>query len=330
MKRLVSGIKPTGDITLGNYIGAIKQFIELQDEYEMFIFIADLHAITTPQDKLALRKSIKNLTALYLACGLNPDKVNIFMQSEIPAHPMLGYVMECTGHVGEYERMTQYKDKRQKQESNISLGMLTYPALMAADILLYDAEFVPVGADQQQHLEMTRDLATRFNNRHGETFVIPQALIPKKGAKIMDLQYPEKKMSKSSDTEKGYILLLDDVNRIKNKIKSAITDSDTSVRYDKENKPGVSNLMTIYSSITNLEYDEIEAKYKDMGYKEFKEDLANIVGDFVSDIQAKHKEIINSNLIDEVLDKGYERASKIAMKKVYKVYNKLGLGRKRK
>ncbi len=330
MKRLVSGIKPTGSLTLGNYIGALRQFVKLQDELEdteFFIFIADLHAITTPQEKQALKKSIKSIAALYIACGLDPNKVNLFVQSEVVEHAVLGYIMESTAYVGEMERMTQYKDKKQKQTEGIRTSLLTYPALMAADILLYDANIVPIGDDQKQHLELTRNLAQRFNNMYGDTFVVPEGFFPKTGARIKSLTEPDKKMDKSADNQKAYILLLDDLNQVKNKIRSAVTDSDTSIKYDLKNKAGVSNLVQIYASLTDLSIKDIENKYKDSNYKAFKEDLAEIVADTLKPIQEKYQEIINSPYLDEVLDQGRQRASEIARKKMFKVYKRIGLGR---
>lgn len=333
MKRLVSGIKPTGQLTLGNYIGAIKQFVALQDELEdtkMFIFIADLHAITTPQDRQELKKNIKSIAALYMACGLDPEKVNLFVQSEVPEHAQLGYVMESTAYIGEMERMTQYKDKKVKQTEGIRTSLLTYPALMAADILLYDADIVPIGDDQKQHLELTRNLAQRFNHLYGDTFVVPEGFFPKTGARIKSLTEPTKKMDKSSENPKSYILLLDDLNRIKNKIKSAVTDSDGEIKFDVENKPGISNLLTIYASLTNRTIKDVETQYANSNYQTFKEDLATIVVDAIRPIQEKYQEIINSKALDEALDKGRDEASYIARRKLSKVYRKLGLERKRK
>lgn len=330
MKRLVSGIKPTGQLTLGNYIGALRQFVKLQDELEdteFFIFIADLHAITTPQEKLALRKNIKSIAALYIACGLDPEKVNLFVQSEVLEHATLGYIMESTSYIGEMERMTQYKDKKGKQTEGIRTSLLTYPALMAADILLYDADIVPIGDDQKQHLELTRHLAQRFNNLYGDTFVVPVGFFPKTGARIKSLTEPLKKMDKSSENQKAYILLLDDLNQVKNKIRSAVTDSDSNIKFDEKNKPGISNLLTIYSSLTDLSIKDLEKKYEDSNYKIFKEDLANIVADTLEPIQEKYNEIISSPYLDEVLNKGRDQASLIARKKIYKVYKRIGLGR---
>ena len=333
MTRLLSGIKPTGDLTLGNYIGAIKQFVNLQDELEdteLFIFIADLHAITTPQDRVSLRKNIKNIAALYIACGLDPEKVNIFIQSEVSEHAELAYIMESTLYVGEMERMIQYKEKKGSDEEAIRTSLLTYPALMAADILLYDANYVPIGEDQKQHLELTKTAANRFNYLYGNTFTIPEGIIPKLGARIMGLQNPDNKMSKSADKSvKDYILLIDDLNQVRNKIKSAITDSDNLVKFDKENKPGISNLLTIYSALTNKSIKDLEEKYKNSNYGTFKSELAEVVVVELKQIQDKYNEIINSTELDNILDKGRDNAKKIASKKLAKVYQKVGLGRKR-
>ena len=332
MKRLVSGIKPTGDLTLGNYIGALKQFVNLQNELEdteFFIFIADLHAITTPQKKAELRKNIKNIAALYIACGLDPKKVNLFIQSEVSEHAELGYIMESTLYIGEMERMIQFKEKRAKETEGIRTSLLTYPALMAADILLYDATIVPVGEDQVQHLEITKTAATRFNFLYGDTFIVPESFTPKTGARIMGLQTPTSKMSKSDTASvKDYILLLDDLNQIKNKIKSAITDSDNEVRFDKENKPGISNLLTIYSALTNISIKDLESKYDGSNYGTFKNDLAEVVYNEIKPIQEKYNEIIKSKELDTILDEGRDNAKRIARRKLSKVYDRIGLGRK--
>lgn len=331
MKRLVSGIQPTGKLTLGNYLGALKQFVHLQDELtdtEFFIFIADLHALTAPQDKIELRKNIKSVAALYLACGLDPKKVNLFIQSEISAHAELSFVMESTAYIGEMERMTQFKDKRVKQTEGIRTSLLTYPALMAADILLYDANLVPIGDDQKQHLELTRLLANRFNQAYGDTFQVPEGYYSKTGSRIMSLTEPNKKMSKSDENPKSYILLLDDLNQVRNKIKSAVTDSDTKIKYDKKNKPGISNLLTIYSSLTNTSIKEIELKYENKTYKDFKEDLAEIVVETLKPIQEKYHEFMNSKILNDILTEGANNARLIANKKIKQVYNRLGILRK--
>lgn len=334
MKRLVSGIKPTGDITLGNYIGALKQFVLLQDEltdHEFFIFIADLHAITTPQVKKELRENIKKIAALYIATGLDPKRVNLFIQSEVKEHLELSYIMESTLYIGEMERMIQFREKRANNENAIRTSLLTYPALMAADILLYDADIVPVGEDQVQHLELTRTAANRFNTLYNNTFTVPKAFIPKTGKRIMGLQDPTSKMSKSdTSSPKDYILLLDDLNVIKNKIKSAVTDSDNAVKFDEEKKPGISNLLTIYSSLSNISIQDLETKYEGSSYGVFKGDLAELVVQVIEPIQAKYLEIYNSKELDEILDIGRDRASLLASRKISKVYEKIGLGRKRK
>jgi len=329
-KRLVSGIKPTGQLTLGNYIGALKQFVKLQDEMEnteLFIFIADLHAITTPIDRQELKKNIRSIAAIYLACGLDPEKVNLFIQSEVNEHAVLGYIMESTAYIGEMERMTQYKDKKQKQTEGIRTSLMTYPALMAADILMYDADIVPIGDDQKQHLELTRNLATRFNNLYGDTFVVPEGFFPETGARIMSLTDPTKKMDKSNENHKSYILLLDDLASVRNKIKSAVTDSDTAIKYDVKKKPGISNLLTIYSSLTNEPVKEIEQMYKDKSYAVFKADLAEIVADALRPIQQRYFEYINNPKLDEILDQGAQRARLIASRKIEKVFKRLGMGR---
>lgn len=329
--RLISGIQPSGTITLGNYLGAIKNFVKLQEELvdtDILVFIADLHAITVSQDKQALRKNIKSLAAIYLACGLDPNKVHIFIQSEVPAHNQLGWVMECNSYIGELERMTQFKDKKVKQVAGVSAGLLTYPSLMAADILLYDANLVPVGVDQKQHLELTRNLAERFNTKYGETFVVPEPYIAKTGAKIMSLVDPEKKMSKSDENPKAYISLLDDINVIKNKIKSAVTDLDATVKYDPENKPGISNLLTIYQAITGMEMRDIEEMFKDSNYQTFKEKVAEVVIGEIAPIQQKYNEYLNSKELDEILNNGRDAALRVGFKKISKVYQKIGLGRK--
>lgn len=334
MKRLVSGIKPTGELTLGNYIGAIKQFVKLQNELtdtEFFIFVADLHAITTPQEKQKLKARIKDIAAFYVACGLDPERVHLFVQSEVIEHALLGYIMESTAYIGEMERMIQFKEKKRTQTEGVRTSLLTYPALMAADILLYDASIVPVGEDQNQHLELTRVLAERFNTQYGDTFVVPEGYITKVGAKIKDLQEPTKKMSKSEGlSEKSYILLQDSPNQIRNKIRSAVTDSDKSIRFDEKNKPGISNLLTIYSAITDMSIKDIEKKYEhETSYQGFKEDLGELLATHIESIQLKYKSLIQSNELDQILDKGRDYASMMAKRKMAKVMARMGLTRKK-
>lgn len=334
-KRMISGIQSSGTITLGNYIGAIQNFIRLQDEYELFVFIADLHSITTPQDRKELQHNIRSLAALYLACGLDPERVTIFVQSEVPQHTQLGWILECSTYMGELERMTQFKDKSRSQaektaNTSIGVGLFTYPALMAADILLYDAAFVPVGEDQKQHLELTRNLAQRFNNKYSETFIVPEPVIPKTGARIMSLTEPTRKMSKSDPNQRSFISMLDPLKTIEKKIKSAVTDSDGVMAYDPENKPGLSNLLTIYSVLTNREIDDIVADYTGRGYGEFKADLAQIVVETIAPIQERYHEIYASTTLDDILDAGALKAQRLASRKLEKVNKKIGLGRRRK
>lgn len=332
MKTIVSGIQPSGKMTLGNYLGAIKNFVALQDsseEQDFLVFVADLHAITVPQDPKALRNNIRSLVAVYLACGLDPKKVSLFIQSEVHEHAELGYLLQTITYIGELERMTQYKDKMVKQVSGVSSALLTYPVLMAADILLYNADAVPVGEDQKQHLEITRDLAQRFNSRYSETFKLPEPLIPKNGAaKIMSLQEPTKKMSKSDPIDKACIFLLDEPNVIRKKIASAVTDSDGIIKYDPINKPGISNLLTILSVASNKDIKVLEEEYQGRGYGEFKKDVAEAVVNMLEPIQKRYNELLNSDEIDRVLDEGREKASILARKMVSKVKRKMGLGRK--
>lgn len=325
-KRMLSGIKPTGRLTLGNYIGAIKQFISYQDEYEMYIFIADLHALTLPIDAKELRQNTKDLISIYLACGLDPDKVVLFKQSDVHEHAELGYIMACNSNMGELSRMTQYKDKSAKisEKESIPTGLFIYPSLMAADILLYDPDFVPVGVDQKQHVELTRDLAIRFNARYSDTFKIPQPLTSKQGAKIFSLSSPDKKMSKS-ESDKGTIYLLDDLNVTRKKIMSAVTDLGHEIKYDPVNKAGISNLLTIASSLSGKSIEELEKEYNGLGYGDFKKEVADIVCNFLKDLQTKVATIQASKIIDDVLLEGATKATYVARKKLSKVYRKVGL-----
>ncbi len=326
MKRILTGLQPTGVITLGNYIGAIKQMVELQEEYESYIFIADLHSITVPQERETLRKNIKSLLALYLACGIDKDKNIIFIQSENEYHTNISWLLECNTYFGELSRMTQFKDKSSKNK-NFSTGLFTYPVLMASDILAYDIDYVPVGIDQKQHVELTRDIAIRFNNKYGETFKIPEPLIKSSGTKIMDLVNPTKKMSKSSDNPKGVIRLLDDIDLVRKKIMSATTDSETSIRYDVINKPGISNLINIYSVLTGKSIDEIEKEFVNQNYGIFKKEVANVVCDEVKKIQDRYNEIINSEELEVILDDGIEKTRKQARGKYELMKERIGLGR---
>ncbi|UJS28572.1 tryptophan--tRNA ligase [Macrococcoides canis] len=330
METLFSGIQPSGVPTIGNYIGALKQFTEIQDQYDCYFCIVDQHAITVPQDKAALRKNIRSLAALYLASGLDPEKVTLFIQSEVPAHAQAGWMLTTISTIGELERMTQYKDKAKDRKEGIPAGLLTYPPLMAADILLYGTNIVPVGEDQKQHLELTRDLAERFNARYNDIFTIPEIRMPKVGGRIMSLQEPTKKMSKSDSNTKGFISLLDPPNTVAKKIKSAVTDSDGIVKYDKENKPGISNLLSIYSIFTGKTIAELETMYESKGYGDFKSDLADVMVEFITPFQEKYEYYMNSDELDRILDEGAEKARKKSFKMLKKMENAMGLGRKRK
>lgn len=328
MKRLLSGIKPTGEFTLGNYIGAIRQFVEMQKNYESYVFVADLHALTIYNDPKELHSRIRELVGLYLAAGLDPEYTTLFIQSENMYHANLSWVLECNSYMGEMSRMTQFKDKsKNKGNDSISVGLFTYPDLMAADILLYDADVVPVGIDQKQHVELARNIAERFNHKYGDTFKVPEPIVAEAGAKIYDLQNPIKKMSKSDESGKGCIMLLEDIESAKKKIMSAVTDSDNRIVYDKENKPGISNLIVIYSSLENISIEETEERFKDSNYGEFKRAVAETVANFLKTLQAKYSEITASGLIDKVLDESNTKVHKIAEEKVKEVFKKVGVGR---
>ena len=332
MSRILSGIQPSGALTIGNYLGAIKNFVKLQHEHDALFMIVDLHAITVPQDRLSLRKNIKEIAALYVACGIDPEKSILFVQSEVPAHTELSWMLTCHASMGELSRMTQFKDKSAKQEAiggHISAGLFNYPVLQAADILLYDVDLVPIGDDQKQHLELTRDLAERFNSRHGDTFKVPEVYIPKQGARIMSLQDPTKKMSKSDDHTKNFVLLTDEPNVIRKKIKSAVTDSESTIGYDPVNRKGISNLLDIYSCLTGETVEALVTKYEGKGYGDFKSDLAEVVVAELEPIGKRMKEILSSGEIDTMLDRGRDAAMKLALKKIAKVKHKIGLGRKR-
>ncbi|WP_312471305.1 tryptophan--tRNA ligase [Neobacillus sp.] len=329
MKTIFSGIQPSGTITIGNYIGALKQFVDMQNEYNCFFCIVDQHAITVPQDPVTLRKNIRSLAALYLAVGLNPEKATLFIQSEVPAHAQAGWLMQCVSYIGELERMTQFKDKSAGKEA-VSASLLTYPPLMAADILLYNTDLVPVGEDQKQHMELTRDLAERFNKKYNDILTIPEISIPKVGARIMSLQEPTKKMSKSDPNKKSFITPLDEPTQIIKKIKSAVTDSEGLVKFDKENKPGVSNLLSIYSILDRKSIADIEEMYVGKGYGDFKGDLAEVVVNFFKPIQDKYYNLMESDELDNILDRGAEKANQVASKTLKKMENAMGLGRKRR
>lgn len=326
MKKILTGLQPTGVITLGNYIGAIKQMVKNQEEYESYIFIADLHAITIPIDREELRKNIRSLVALYLACGIDPEKNVIFIQSENEWHANISWLLECNTYFGELSRMTQFKDKS-KKNANFSAGLFTYPVLMASDILAYDADYVPVGIDQKQHVEIARDIAIRFNKKYGEVFKIPDVMISDSGTKIMDLVNPEKKMSKSSDNPKGVIRLLDDLDVIRKKIMSATTDSEMVIKYDMEKKPGISNLINIYSALTGLDIKAVENKFLGYKYGDFKKEVSEVVVKEIAKIQERYEEILESSYLDEVLDQGALKTREIAKNKYFLMKERIGLGR---
>ncbi|WP_271400915.1 tryptophan--tRNA ligase [Salinicoccus roseus] len=332
MKTLFSGVQPSGIPTIGNYIGAYKQFVEMQEEYDSYFCIVDQHAITVPQDRLKLRDNTKKLAAIYLASGLDPEKITLFIQSEVAAHAKAAWMMQCVGYIGELERMTQYKDKarKQNQRDGISVGLLTYPSLMAADILIYGTDVVPVGEDQGQHLELTRDLAERFNTKYNDILTVPEVKHPKVGGRIMSLNDPTKKMSKSDDNQKGFISLLDDPKAAAKKIRSAVTDSASEIKYNKEEKPGISNLLTIYSSLTSKSIKDLEKEYEGSNYGTFKSDLGEVVEQFLTEFQDKVNHYLESGELDDILDEGAMKASRKADKMVEKMERAMGLGRKRR
>ncbi|GAA5416643.1 tryptophan--tRNA ligase [Paraliobacillus ryukyuensis] len=329
MQTIFSGIQPSGSLTLGNYLGALKHFVDLQEDHNCYFCIVDEHAITVPQDRLKLRENIRSLAALHLAVGIDPNKSTIFIQSEVSAHTQLGWIMQTISYIGELERMTQFKDKS-SGKSAVSSALLTYPPLMASDILLYNTDIVPVGDDQKQHLELTRNLAQRFNQKYNDIFTIPEIRIPKVGARIMSLQEPTKKMSKSDENQKASIFILDDPKKIEKKIKSAVTDSEGIVKFDKENKPGVSNLLTIHASCTGESIEALERKFANTGYGVFKQATADAVIALLEPIQNRYHELIQSSELDEILDHGAEKAAFTANKTLAKAKKAMGLGRVKK
>ncbi len=326
MKRILTGLKPTGDLTLGNYIGAIKQMIKMQDEYESYIFVADLHALTVPQDREELRRRIRNFIAMYIACGIDPSKNVIYVQSDNEFIPCISWILECSTYYGEASRMIQFKEKS-KGNANFSIGLLTYPILMAADILYVDADYVPVGIDQKQHVELARDIAIRFNNKYGKTFKIPEPLINSFGTKIKDLKDPTKKMSKSEENPAGVISLFDDKEVIRKKIMSATTDSEMRIIFDEEKKPGISNLINIVVSLTDKSIKEVEEMFDGKNYGEFKRYVADVVVEKIGSIQEKYNELINSKELDEILDKGALNVRTIAAAKYKEMREKVGVVR---
>ena len=325
---LLSGIQPSGDLMIGNYIGSIKNWVNLQDDYQCLFPLVNMHAITVEQDPAALHKRSLDFVALYLASGIDPDKSTVFIQSHVPQHSELAWILNCSTYMGELNRMTQFKDKSQKHSQNINVGLFGYPVLMAADILLYQAELVPVGADQKQHLELTRDLATRWNNRfEKEIFRVPEPFIPPttSGGRIMSLQDPTSKMSKSDENKGNFIALLDDPKTIIKKFKKATTDSETEIRYDLDNKPGVSNLLTIYSVISGKTIEEVENHFEGKMYGHLKVELGELVADYLAPIQARFHEIRNNEAeLKAILGKGAEQAQEHAQKTLEEVHEAIG------
>ena len=333
MKKLLSGIQPSNKLTLGNYFGAIKSYVDFQNDFDSYIFVANLHVITNPKiDFKSIIENTKTVVCMYSACGLDLKKNHVFIQSDVAAHPQLEHILMCNSTIGELNRMTQFKDKSKKFTNangtdTIPAGLFTYPVLMAADILLYDPEFVPVGSDQKQHMELTQNLAMRMNKKYGEMFTIPKPYIPKVGARIMDLQDPSIKMSKSTANQKGVIYLLDEPEVARKKIMSAKTDSLNQVKFDVKNQPGVSNLIGIYSALTNLPINEIEKNYKNKNYGDFKKDLADKLVIFLIKIQKNYHDVYKDyeKKIVPILKENAKYLNKIANKKLNLVYKKVGL-----
>ena len=326
-KIVFSAIKPSGEITLGNYLGAIKNWIEMQDEYQCFYCIADLHAITVKQVPSMLRKRVLEILAIYIASGLDYEKSTLFVQSHVPAHSEASWILTCTANMGELSRMTQYKDKtaKLKENSSISAGLFNYPVLMAADILIYNADFVPVGADQKQHVELARDIGQRFNSTYSDTYVLPEAKIPESAAKIMDLLDPTKKMSKSDDNENSYILVLDPPDVIRRKIGRAVTDSIGVGNYSDE-QPGVKNLINIVCAIRNIRPEEVVSLFEGKGYKEFKEYVAEVIIEELEPIQKKANDLLNDKTqLEQIYAEGAMKASRVALKTLRKMQKKVGL-----
>ncbi|MGN0814846.1 MAG: tryptophan--tRNA ligase [Candidatus Coproplasma sp.] len=324
-KTLYSAAQPTNNLTIGNYVGAIRNWANLQNEYNCIYAIANMHAITVRQNPAELRQKTLNLLALYLACGIDPEKCILYVQSHVPCHAELAWVLNTFTYVGEMERMTQFKDKSAKHADNINMGLMDYPVLMAADILLYQADYVPVGIDQRQHLEITRDIAVRFNNAFSPTFTVPEGVYMKVGAKICDLLDPTKKMSKSSENANGTVFLSDDKDTVMRKFRRAVTDSDAQVKYDPENKPGVSNLLSIYSVFADKTIAEAEREFEGKGYGDFKLAVGEAVADKLAPVQAEQARLLSDKAyLDGILANGAEAAYKIARKTLTKVYKKIG------
>ncbi|WKY43604.1 tryptophan--tRNA ligase [Eubacteriaceae bacterium ES2] len=324
-KIVYSGIQPSGTFTIGNYFGAMKNWVKLQDDYNSLFCVVDMHAITMPQVAADLRRRTYESLALLLALGIDPKKSILYVQSMVPEHAELTWILNCNAYMGELSRMTQFKDKAQKQGENIRVGLFDYPVLMAADILLYQTDYVPVGSDQRQHVELARDLAVRFNQAYGEVFKVPEAIFGESGARIMSLQEPTKKMSKSDENLNAFISLLDDPKQIVKKFKRAVTDSEMEVRYDRENKPGVSNLMEIYACANGASLDAITAEFAGKGYGDFKLKVGEAVADTISPVQEEYKKLLaDKGYLEQVMRNNAEAASRIAWRTLAKVRKKVG------
>ncbi|WP_046004939.1 tryptophan--tRNA ligase [Pseudoalteromonas rubra] len=324
---VLSGIQPTGGMTIGNYVGAINQWLKLQEDHDCFFMLVDLHAITVRQEPSALRERVLDGIALYAACGIDPEKSALFVQSQVPEHAQLSWVLNCYAQMGELNRMTQFKDKSAKNTNNVNVGLFAYPVLQAADILLYQADQVPVGEDQKQHLELTRDIATRFNNLYGDVFKVPEPYIPELGARVMSLQDPLKKMSKSDDNPNAYIMLLDEPKKIEKKLKKAVTDSDEQARiyFDREEKPGVSNLLTLLSVATKRDVADLVPEYEDKMYGHLKKDTADAVVAMLEPMQARFREIREDQaLLDQIMRNGAEKAGARAEQTLKAAYEAVG------
>ena len=326
-KVMLTGVRPSGNLTIGNYLGAIKNFVDRQDKYKSYIFLADLHAITSPQNPEKLKNAIYDAVAMYLACGVDPEKTIVFKQSDVLEHGTLGFIMTFQTKMGELSRMTQFKYKSQGHgKEGVDTGLFVYPTLMVADILLYNTSIVPVGKDQEQHVELTRDLAERFNKRYGETFVMPDVYVAPVANKVLNLQNPLEKMNKSDRGEnKGTIFLMDDIVVAKKKIMSAKTDSLNRVHYDEENQPGISNLMSILAKITGESFESIEKRYDGLGYGAFKKEVAEVVAKLLNDIQEKYKKFSNREYLDNILKVGAQKARNVANKTLNLTLSALGL-----
>ncbi len=323
-KVVFSGIQPSGNLTIGNYIGALRNWVEMQDEYECYYVLVDLHAMTTRQDPKHLRKRCLDFLALYLAAGIDPDRSRVFVQSHVPTHAELAWILGCFTTMGELNRMTQFKEKAERNRDNLNAGLYTYPVLMAADILLYGTDLVPVGDDQKQHLELTRDVAQRFNSRYGDTFVVPEPYIPPLGARVMSLQDPSSKMSKSDDNHRAYVALLDTPDEIRSKIRRAVTDSGTDIAYSEE-RPAIANLMSIHSLFSGQSFDEMESRFQGKGYGAFKDELADVLIEGLSPIQERYRAVRDDkSYLDGILKEGAEAALRRSRRTLNKVYRKVG------